>query len=64
LASDPAASSAPPGATAAGLSGVRDWIVLSALIAETGRTQLGLGHALGLDKTTLTALLDRVEQTD
>lgn len=44
-----------------GLSGVRDWIVLSALIAEAGRTQLTLGHALGLDKTTLTSLLDRLE---
>jgi len=44
-----------------GLSGVRDWIVLSALMAEAGRTQLALGHALGLDKTTLTSLLDRLE---
>jgi hypothetical protein len=26
---------------------VRDWIVLSALIAEPGRTQLALGHAPG-----------------
>jgi len=48
-------------AMAHGLSGVRDWIVLSALIAEPGRTQLALGHALGLDKTTLTSLLDRLE---
>ena len=40
---------------------MRDWIVLSALIAEPGRTQLALGHALGLDKTTLTSLLDRLE---
>jgi len=48
-------------ARAKGLAGVRDWIVLSALIAEPGRTQLALGHALGLDKTTLTALLDRLE---
>jgi len=48
-------------AKAQGLAGVRDWIVLSALIAEAGRTQLTLGHALGLDKTTLTALLDRLE---
>jgi MarR family transcriptional regulator, organic hydroperoxide resistance regulator len=43
------------------LAGVRDWIVLSALIVEPGRTQLALGHALGLDKTTLTSLLDRLE---
>ncbi len=48
-------------ARAQGLSGVRDWIVLSALIDEPGRTQLALGHALGLDKTTLTSLLDRLE---
>ena len=48
-------------ARAQGLTGVRDWIVLSALIAEAGRTQLALGHALGLDKTTLTSLLDRME---
>jgi MarR family transcriptional regulator, organic hydroperoxide resistance regulator len=48
-------------ARAQGLSGVREWIVLSALIAEPGRTQLALGHALGLDKTTLTSLLDRLE---
>jgi MarR family transcriptional regulator, organic hydroperoxide resistance regulator len=48
-------------AKARGLSGVRDWIVLSALIAEPGRTQLAVGHALGLDKTTLTSLLDRLE---
>jgi len=48
-------------AIAHGLAGVRDWIVLSALIAQPGRTQLALGHALGLDKTTLTSLLDRLE---
>jgi MarR family transcriptional regulator, organic hydroperoxide resistance regulator len=48
-------------ARAQGLAGARDWIVLSALIAEPGRTQLTLGHALGLDKTTLTSLLDRLE---
>lgn len=36
--------------------------MLSALIAEPGRTQLTLGHALGLDKTTLTSLLDRLEK--
>jgi DNA-binding MarR family transcriptional regulator len=44
-----------------GLSGVRDWIVLAALTAEPGRTQLALAHDLGLDKTTLTSLLDRLE---
>jgi MarR family transcriptional regulator, organic hydroperoxide resistance regulator len=44
-----------------GLAGVRDWIVLAALTAEPGRTQLALAHDLGLDKTTLTSLLDRLE---
>jgi MarR family transcriptional regulator, organic hydroperoxide resistance regulator len=48
-------------AQAQGLTGVRDWIVLSALIVQPGRTQLALGHTLGLDKTTLTSLLDRLE---
>ena len=44
-----------------GLAGVRDWIVLAALTAEPGRTQLALAYDLGLDKTTLTSLLDRLE---
>lgn len=44
-----------------GLAGVRDWIVLTAVDAEPGRTQLALGQALGVDKTTLTSLLDRLE---
>jgi MarR family transcriptional regulator, organic hydroperoxide resistance regulator len=48
-------------ARACGLAGVRDWIVLAALTAEPGRTQLALAHDLGLDKTTLTSLLDRLE---
>ena len=48
-------------AQASGLAGVRDWIVLAALTAEPGRTQLALAHDLGLDKTTLTSLLDRLE---
>jgi DNA-binding MarR family transcriptional regulator len=48
-------------AQASGLGSVRDWIVLAALTAEPGRTQLALAHDLGLDKTTLTSLLDRLE---
>ena len=48
-------------AQASGLAGVRDWIVLAALTEEPGRTQLALAHDLGLDKTTLTSLLDRLE---
>jgi DNA-binding MarR family transcriptional regulator len=44
-----------------GLAGARDWIVLSALSAGSRQTQLSLAHALGLDKTTMTSLLDRME---
>ncbi|MEV0644776.1 MarR family winged helix-turn-helix transcriptional regulator [Phytomonospora sp. NPDC050363] len=45
-----------------GLSGFRDWIVLAALVDGEKRTQLALGHEVALDKTTLTALLDRLER--
>lgn len=44
-----------------GLTDARDWIVLSALAQIPGRTQLGLSQSLGVDKTTLTALIDRLE---
>jgi MarR family transcriptional regulator, organic hydroperoxide resistance regulator len=44
-----------------GLAGARDWIVLSALAAGPRQTQLSLGQSLGLDKTTMTSLLDRME---
>jgi DNA-binding MarR family transcriptional regulator len=44
-----------------GLSGARDWIVLSAIAAGPRRTQLALAQSLGLDKTTMTSLLDRLE---
>lgn len=44
-----------------GLAGLRDWVVLTALTVEEGRTQLQLGRELGVDKTTLTSLLDRLE---
>lgn len=44
-----------------GLAGARDWLVLSALADGPRQTQLSLAHALGLDKTTLTSLLDRLE---
>jgi MarR family transcriptional regulator, organic hydroperoxide resistance regulator len=41
----------------------RGQIVLTALVSEEfQRTQLALGTALGLDKTTLTAELDRLER--
>lgn len=48
-------------ARAQGLAGARDWLVLSALADGPPQTQLALAHALGLDKTTLTSLLDRLE---
>jgi DNA-binding MarR family transcriptional regulator len=48
-------------ARAHGLTGARDWIVLSALAAGPRQTQLALAHSLGLDKTTMTSLLDRME---
>lgn len=48
-------------AGAHGLS-LRDHIVLSALHKSPGLTQVELGRALGMDKTTLTAELDRLER--
>jgi MarR family transcriptional regulator, organic hydroperoxide resistance regulator len=48
-------------AMAHGLAGARDWIVLSALSAGPRQTQLSLAQSLGLDKTTMTSLLDRLE---
>jgi MarR family transcriptional regulator, organic hydroperoxide resistance regulator len=44
-----------------GLAGARDWIVLSALAAGPRQTQLSLAQSLGVDKTTMTSLLDRME---
>jgi len=40
---------------------LRDYIVLSALVMQPGLTQLELGRALGIDKTTLMMDLDRLE---
>lgn len=48
-------------ARAHGLTGARDWIVLSALAEGPRQTQLALAQSLGLDKTTMTSLLDRME---
>jgi DNA-binding MarR family transcriptional regulator len=48
-------------AQAHGLGGARDWIVLSALSTGPRQTQLALANSLGLDKTTMTSLLDRME---
>jgi MarR family transcriptional regulator for hemolysin len=44
-----------------GLS-VRTWVVLSTVRSNPDMTQLALGSALGLDKTTMTAAIDRLEQ--
>ncbi|MGV8873752.1 MAG: MarR family winged helix-turn-helix transcriptional regulator [Rhodococcus sp. (in: high G+C Gram-positive bacteria)] len=41
---------------------LRDHIVLSALDKTHGLTQIELGQALGVDKTTLVAELDRLEK--
>lgn len=43
---------------------LRDHIVLSALHKSPGLTQVELGRALGMDKTTLTSELDRLERAD
>ncbi|HWE88170.1 MAG TPA: MarR family transcriptional regulator [Pseudonocardiaceae bacterium] len=40
---------------------IREQLVLASLIQEPARAQLSLGVALGLDKTTLTTTLDRLE---
>ena len=42
---------------------LRDYIVLSALHKTPNLTQVELGKALGLDKTTLMSQLDRLEAT-
>ena len=49
-------------ARAHGLASARDWIVLSALDSGPRQTQLALAQSLGLDKTTMTSLLDRLEE--
>jgi DNA-binding MarR family transcriptional regulator len=48
-------------AQAHGLTLARDWIVLAALSSGARQTQLSLANSLGLDKTTMTSLLDRLE---
>jgi DNA-binding MarR family transcriptional regulator len=49
-------------AAEAGLNDCRDWMVLAALSDGPQCTQLELSRMLGLDKTTLIAVLDRLEQ--
>jgi MarR family transcriptional regulator, organic hydroperoxide resistance regulator len=45
-----------------GLNDVRDWLVLAALDNDQQRTQLELSRVVCVDKTTLIAVLDRLEQ--
>ncbi len=42
--------------------GLRDYVVLVLLESEKPRTQIELGQLAGVDKTTLTAVLDRMEE--
>ena len=42
--------------------GIRGQLVLTALAEGRQQTQLALGNRLGLDKTTMTSTLDRMEQ--
>ncbi|MGH2938815.1 MAG: MarR family winged helix-turn-helix transcriptional regulator [Solirubrobacterales bacterium] len=45
-----------------GLTDVRDWLVLAALDDGEQRTQAQLGQIVCVDKTTLIAVLDRLEE--
>ena len=47
----------------AGLADLRDWLVLALITGdETQRTQLQIATQLGIDKSTLVPLLDRLER--
>jgi DNA-binding MarR family transcriptional regulator len=47
----------------AGLGDLRDWLVLALISGdETQRTQLEIATQLGIDKSTLVPLLDRLER--
>jgi DNA-binding MarR family transcriptional regulator len=45
----------------AGLADLRDWLVLALITDGTERTQLEIARHLGIDKSTLVPLLDRLE---
>ena len=47
-----------------GLKDARDWFVLHALSSGVGHTQLEIARLVCIDKTTLTALLDRLEDLE
>jgi MarR family transcriptional regulator, transcriptional regulator for hemolysin len=46
----------------AGLADLRDWLVLALVSGGTHRTQLEIANQLGIDKTTLVSILDRLER--
>lgn len=46
----------------AGLADLRDWLVLALIGDGTERTQLEIATHLGIDKSTLVPLLDRLEK--
>lgn len=46
----------------AGLADLRDWLVLALISDGTQRTQLEIAQQLGIDKSTLVLLLDRLER--
>ncbi len=49
-------------ARAAGITDHRHWLVLAAIADREPRTQLELANELSLDKTTLMAIVDRLER--
>ncbi|MDQ7809010.1 MarR family transcriptional regulator [Amycolatopsis sp. A133] len=46
----------------AGLADLRDWLVLELISKGAERTQLEIATELGVDKTTLVSILDRMER--
>ncbi|MFI5712076.1 MarR family winged helix-turn-helix transcriptional regulator [Kribbella sp. NPDC051620] len=46
----------------AGLTDLRDWLVLELISTGPERTQLEIAAELGVDKTTLVSILDRMER--
>ncbi|MGV9378241.1 MarR family winged helix-turn-helix transcriptional regulator [Nonomuraea sp. NPDC003707] len=47
---------------AAGLADLRDWLVLALVSDGSQRTQLEIARELDIDKTTLVAIIDRLEK--
>lgn len=61
-AADALASSFTTVSREAGLSDLRDWLVLALVSDGRQRTQLEIADELAIDKTTLVAVLDRLER--